>query len=67
MIQNRVNLNRATPRLTIIKLSADKDKERIFKSAREKRSYIQGYPHLTVGRFLNRNFSDQKRMRYREY
>ena len=35
-VPNKMNPNRSTPRLTIIKMAKMKDKKRILKSAREK-------------------------------
>ena len=58
---NRLNPSRATLRhyLNCQKSKAMKN----FKSSKTKeRSYIKGNPHEIISRFLNRNFSGQKRM-----
>lgn len=55
--QNRMNPNKATQGHSI--LSEVKDEEKILRTEREERSYIQGNPHKTTGRFLNRNLSGQ--------
>ena len=57
------NLDRATPRQIIIKLSKSKTKKKNFKSSKRKEiSYLKGNPHKPMGRFFNRNISGQERM-----
>lgn len=58
---NSLNLNRATLTHIMIKLSKFKDKE-LKGSKRRERSYMQGNSHKTIGGFLCRNFSGQKRL-----
>ena len=54
---NRLNLNRATLRHILIKLSKVKDKERILKAAREKTQVInKGNPIRLLVYFLIENF-----------
>ena len=55
--QNRMNPNKATQGHSI--LSEVKDEEKMLRTEREDRSYIQGNPHKTTGGFLNRNLSGQ--------
>ena len=44
----QVDLKRATPRHIVIKMPKVKDKERILKAAREKKSYLQMSSHKTI-------------------
>ena len=47
-IPKKMNPNRPTARLTIIKVAKVKDKKRILKAAREKQSHILGNPHKAI-------------------
>ena len=47
-VPNKLNPNRATPRHIRIKMPKVKDKERILKAAREKKSYLQMSSHKTI-------------------
>ena len=47
-VPNKMNPNRPTPRHIIVKMSKVKNKERLLKAAREKRSHVQGNPHKAI-------------------
>ena len=48
-VPNKMDAKKSTPRHIIIKMTKVKDKERIFKAAREKQlSYVQRSSHKTV-------------------
>ena len=53
---NMLNPNRATPRHIIIKLSKSQ-RQRILRTARKERGYIQRNLHKSIGGLLNKNFS----------
>ena len=56
-VPNKMDPKRNTPRHIITKKSKVKDKERIFKAAREQQSYLQRSSHKTVSWFFRRNFA----------
>ena len=59
-VPNTLDPKRTTARHIIIKMPKVKDKERIWKAAREKQSYLQRSSHKTISWFLKRNFAGQK-------
>uniref|UniRef100_A0A8D1NE16 L1 transposable element RRM domain-containing protein n=1 Tax=Sus scrofa TaxID=9823 RepID=A0A8D1NE16_PIG len=57
----KINPRRNTPRHILIYLTKIKDKEKILKAAREKKtSNIQGNPNKVISRFFSRNSAGQK-------
>jgi len=61
-IPNRLKMNRATPRHIIIKLWRVRDGKNSKSNKRKERSYLQGNPHKTIGKFSNRNFLGKEKM-----
>ena len=59
-VPNKINLNRATPRHIIIKVTKIKDEKIILKAAREKQLYTREPPY-TIDGFL-KNISGQERI-----
>lgn len=47
-IQTKENPNRLAPRYTIIKVTNVKDKERILKKARKRKSFLSRNPHNAI-------------------
>ena len=59
-VPKKLDPKRSTPRHIILTLPKIKDKERILKAAREKKSYLQRSSHKTISWFLKRNLVGKK-------
>ena len=62
-VSGMLNPRRNTLRHIVIKLTKNKDKDKILKATREeKTNNIQGKSHKIISRFLDRNSTTQKGM-----
>ena len=59
-VPKKLDPKKHTPRHIILTLPKIKDKERILKAAREKKSYLQRSSHKTVTWFLKRNLAGNR-------
>ena len=59
-IPPKINKNRKTPRLLILKLANSKDKEKILKEARDKKSLTYGEEYQINSRPLHRDLAGLK-------